>query len=60
MDGDVGVERARCDCEGMPLRARHRRNLNKEPLAGFVTHAGFAELDLHGIVRMANHFEDLS
>ena len=58
VDADVGVEGAGGDGEGVPLVPRHGGNVDEEPLAGFVAHAGFDELDLHGVVGVADHFED--
>jgi hypothetical protein len=39
--------------------ARDIRNLQKQPLAGFVLHGWFAKLDFHGIVWVAYDFGDL-
>lgn len=46
VDGDVGVEGAGGDGEGVPLRGGDAGHVDEEPLPGFVVHAGFAELDL--------------
>lgn len=46
VDGDVGVEGAGGDGEGVPLRGGDARDVDEKPLPGFVVHAGLAELDL--------------
>lgn len=46
---DVGVEGAGGDGEGVPLGVGDFGDLEEEPLACFVVHAWFAELDLHCI-----------
>ncbi len=58
MDRDVGVEGTGGDSEGVPLLRRHGGNLDEEPLSRFIFHAGLGELDLHGVVRVADHFGD--
>ena len=58
VDADVGVEGAGGDGIGVPLVPRHRGDVDEEPLAGFVAHAGFGELDLHRVVGVADHLED--
>jgi len=49
MHADVGVEGAGGDGEGVPLGGGDFGDLEEEPLAGFVVHAWFAELDFHCI-----------
>ena len=46
---DVWVEGTGCDGKGVPLGVGDFGDLEEEPLAGFVFHAWFAELDLHCI-----------
>ena len=59
VDGNVGVEGAGGDGEGMPLLGADGGALQEEPLAGFVLHGGLGELDLHGVVGVADNFGDL-
>ena len=55
---DIRVEGTGCDGEWVPLGVGYFRDLDEQPLSGFVFHAGFAELDFHcictwlGFVRM--------
>jgi len=49
VDGDVGVEGAGGDGEGVPLVVRDSGNVDEEPLACFIAHGRFAELDLHRV-----------
>ena len=58
VDGDVWVVGAGCDCEGVPLRVGDAGHLEEEPLAGFVFHGGFFELDLHCVVGVTDDFVD--
>ncbi len=51
VDGDVGVEGAGGDGEGVPLVFGDGGDVEEEPLAGFVAHAWFAELDLYGVCK---------
>ena len=59
VDADVGVEGAGGDGEGVPLLAGDGGDVDEEPLPGFVFHAGFGELELKGVVRVADDFDDL-
>ena len=59
VDADVGVEGAGGDGEGVPLLARDGGDVDEEPLPGFVFHAGLGELQLEGVVRVADDFDDL-
>ena len=56
---DVRVEGAGGDGEGVPLRGGHRGDVEHQPLARFVFHAGLGELDLDRVVGVADHFGDL-
>ena len=58
MNRDVGVEGAGGDGERVPLLRRHGRDLNEKPLPSFIFHTGLGELDLHGVVGVADHFGD--
>ena len=58
MHGDVGVEGAGGDGEGMPLLRGHIGDLDEKPLSRLVFHAGFGELDLHSVVGMSDHLGD--
>ena len=49
VDGDVRVEGAGCDGEGVPLVFGDGGAVDEEPLAGLVLHRRFAELDLDGV-----------
>lgn len=59
VDGDVGVVRAGCDREGMPLVVADFRAVEEQPLSGLVLHARLGELNLNSVVRVANDFDDL-
>ena len=58
VDGDIWIEGARGDSEGVPLLGRDGGNLEEEPLTGFVFHGGFAELNFHCVVWMTDDFGD--
>ena len=58
VDGDVGVEGAGGDGEGMPLGGGDAGDVDEEPLSGFVVHARFAELNFQRVVGVTDHFED--
>jgi hypothetical protein len=49
VDAYVGVERAGGYGEGVPFVLGDGGDVEEEPLAGFVVHAGFAELDFYGV-----------
>ena len=49
VDGDVGVEGAGGDGEGVPLVAGDGGHVDEEPLPGFVAHGGLPELDFHRV-----------
>lgn len=55
VDADVGVEGAGGDGEWVPLGTGHVWDLDKEPLACFVFHAWFVELDFYG-----SYFQELA
>lgn len=57
---DVGVKGTGGDGEGVPLGGGDGGDVEHEPLAGFVFHGGFGELYLHGIIGVADDFDDLS
>lgn len=57
---DVWIRGTGRDGEGVPLVFRHGRDLDKKPLPGAILHARFLELNLHGIVGMADDTGDLS
>ena len=59
MDADVGVEGAGSYGKRVPLGGGDRGDIEHQPLARFVFHARFRELDLHGVVRVADDFCDL-
>jgi len=59
VDADVGVEGAGGDGEGVPLRGGDGGHVEHDPLAGFVFHGWLGELDLHGVVGVADDFDDL-
>ena len=59
VDGDVGVEGAGGDGEGVPLLARDGGDVDEEPLAGLVAHAGLGELQLDGVAGVADDLDDL-
>lgn len=52
MDAHIWVLRARGYGKGMPLGRADAGYIDKEPLAGFVPHAWFLELDFQSVVRM--------
>lgn len=56
---DVGVEGAGGDGEGVPLGGGDGGDVEHQPLAGFVFQGGLGELDLHGVVGVADDFDDL-
>lgn len=56
----VGVEGAGGDGEGVPLGGGHGGHVEHEPLPGVVFHGGLRELDLHGVVGVADDFRDLA
>ena len=58
VDRDIGVEGAGSDGEWVPLGCGDGGDVDEEPLPRFVPHAGFAELDLQGVVGVADDFED--
>ena len=54
MDRYVGVKRAGGDCERVPLGGADFRDVEKEPLAGLISHRWLGELNFQGIIRVAN------
>ena len=56
VNGDVGIVWAGGYGKRMPLRSGDRRYIDEKPLASLVAHAWLAELDLHGVVGVANDF----
>lgn len=59
VDRDVVVKGAGGDGERVPLSGGDVGDVEEEPLAGFVLHARFRELDFQRIVRVANHLGDV-
>ncbi len=56
---DVGIEGARRDGEGMPLRGGDGGHVQEQPLPRLVRHARFLELDFQRVVRVPDHLGDL-
>ena len=60
MDRDIRVVRAGSDGEGVPLVVADFWAIKEKPLSGLVLHAGLGELDLNGVVWVADNLNDLS
>ena len=59
MDANIGVEWAGGDGEGVPLLPGHGGDVDEEPLARLVLHARLGDLQLDGVVGVADHLHDL-
>ena len=57
VNANVGIEGARCDCEGVPLLLANRRNVDEQPLTSLVFHTRLRKLNFYRIVRVADHFD---
>ena len=58
VDAHVRVKGTRGDGEGVPLGGGYRGNIDQTPLARLIFHGRFGDLDLHHVVRMADHAFD--
>lgn len=58
VNGHIGVERAGCDGEGVPLVFRNRRHLEEQPLTGLVLERWLVELNLNHVVWVADNSSD--
>ena len=58
VDAYIGVEGAGGYGERVPLLARDGGDVDEEPLAGFVAHGGFGELEFYRVIGVADDFHD--